>query len=138
MNVTADNVIEAVNNDQSFVNLTGASVGYSTSDPTVATVSSAGLVHAVGDGTATISVTVNGVTGTAPIVVRHTLSLAAPQLITAGGSGTATTTFVTAAPRPRATWQSRWACPPAGARRPRRLRRSAASPGGSRCGRRGR
>jgi len=94
MNVTADNVIEAVDNDQSFVNPANATVGYSSSDPTVATVSSTGQVHAVGDGTALISVTVNGVTGTAPIVVRHTLSLAAPQLITAGGSGTATTTFV--------------------------------------------
>jgi beta-glucosidase len=96
MSVTADNVVEAVDNDQSFVNLSGAgaSVAYTSSDPTVATVSSTGQVHAVGDGTALISVTVNGVTGTAPIVVRHTLSLAAPQLITAGGTGTATTTFV--------------------------------------------
>ena len=94
MSVTADNVVEAVNNDQSFVNLANASVTYSSSDPTVATVTSTGQVHAVGDGTALISVTVNGVTGTAPIVVRHTLKLAAPALITAGASGTATTTFV--------------------------------------------
>jgi beta-glucosidase-like glycosyl hydrolase len=94
MSVTADNVVEAVNNDESFVNLATAAVGYSSSDPTVATVSSTGQVHAVGDGTALISVTVGGVTGTAPIVVRHSLKLAAPTLITAGGSGTATTTFV--------------------------------------------
>lgn len=43
-------------------------VTYATSDPTVATVSSAGLVKAVG--AATITVTVNGVSGSCPIVVR--------------------------------------------------------------------
>jgi beta-glucosidase len=94
LGVTADNIVQAVNNDQSFANLSGAQVSYATSDPTVATVSSSGLVRAVGDGTATISVTVNGVTGTAPIVVRHSLTLAAPALVTAGGTVTATTTFV--------------------------------------------
>jgi beta-glucosidase-like glycosyl hydrolase len=71
MAVTADNVIEAVNNDQSFVNLAGAKVGYASSDTTVATVSSAGLVKAVGDGVATITVTVNGVSGSVPIVVLN-------------------------------------------------------------------
>jgi len=70
MSVTADNVIEAVNNDQSFVNLAGAKVGYATSDANVATVSSAGLVKAVGAGTVTITVTVNGVSGSVPIVVH--------------------------------------------------------------------
>jgi beta-glucosidase-like glycosyl hydrolase len=94
LSVTADNIVQAVNNDQSFANLSTAQVSYATSDPTVATVSSSGLVKAVGDGTATISVTVNGVTGTAPIVVRHSLTLAAPALITSGGTATATTTFV--------------------------------------------
>jgi hypothetical protein len=33
MAVTADNVIEAVNNDQSFVNLAGAKVSYASGDP---------------------------------------------------------------------------------------------------------
>ena len=94
MSVTADNVVEAVDNDQSFVNLSTAQVGYASSDPTVATVSSTGQVHTVGDGTAIISVTVNGVTGTAPIVVQHTLTLATPPLIASGGTTTATTTFV--------------------------------------------
>jgi hypothetical protein len=94
MNVTADNVIEAVNNDQSFVNLAGAQVTYATSDPTVATVSGAGLVRAVGDGAATITVTVNGVSGSFPIIVRHSVTLAAPALVTAGGTATATTSFV--------------------------------------------
>jgi hypothetical protein len=43
---------------------------YSSSDPAVATVSNAGIVKAVGPRVATISVTVDGVTGSAPIVVR--------------------------------------------------------------------
>jgi len=94
MSVTADNVVEAVNNDESFVNLSGAQVSYATSDPTVATVSSAGLVRAVGDGAATITVTVNGVSGSFPIIVRHTVTLGAPALVTAGGTATATTSFV--------------------------------------------
>ena len=98
MNVTADNIVQAANNDQSFVNLSTTQVSYATSDPTVATVSSGGLVTAVGDGTATISVTVNGVTGTAPIVVRHSLTLTAPPLITAGGTVSATTSFINASP----------------------------------------
>ncbi len=92
--VTADNIVKAVNNDESFVDLPTANVTYSSSNPVVATVSSAGLVRAVGDGTATITVTVNGVSGSTPIVVKHTLTLAPPALITAGGSATVTTTFV--------------------------------------------
>jgi hypothetical protein len=71
MAVTADNVIEAVSNDQSFVNLAGVKVGYASSDPSVATVSGAGLVKVVGVGVATITVTVNGVSGSVPIVVLH-------------------------------------------------------------------
>jgi beta-glucosidase len=66
----ADHIVEAVNNDQSFVNLSHATVTYSSSDPAVATVSKAGLLQATGPGVATISVTVDGVTGSAPIVVQ--------------------------------------------------------------------
>jgi beta-glucosidase-like glycosyl hydrolase len=94
LSVTADNIVEAVNNDESFVNLTTAQVSYATSDASVATVSSAGLVRTVGDGTATISVTVNGVTGSAPIVVGHSLTLTAPALISSGATVTATTSYV--------------------------------------------
>ncbi|MBM9506681.1 glycoside hydrolase family 3 C-terminal domain-containing protein [Actinacidiphila acididurans] len=94
MSVTADDVVEAVNNDQSFVNLSTAQVSYSSSDTSVATVSSAGLVRAVGDGVATITVTVNGVSGSVPIVVRHSVTLNAPALTTAGGTVTATTSYV--------------------------------------------
>jgi beta-glucosidase-like glycosyl hydrolase len=96
--ITADNVIMAVNNDESFVNLASATVTYASSNTAVATVTSAGLVHAVGDGTATITVTVNGVSGSVPIVVQHSLTLAAPALITAGGNATATTAFVNGSP----------------------------------------
>jgi hypothetical protein len=67
---TADDIVAAVSNDQSFMNLSQATVRYSSSDPAVATVSQAGIVKATGPGVATISVTVNGVTGSAPIVVR--------------------------------------------------------------------
>jgi beta-glucosidase len=66
----AAGVVEAVNNDQSFVNLSSAQVSYASSDEQVATVSTAGVLTAVGAGVATISVTVNGVTGTTPIVVQ--------------------------------------------------------------------
>jgi beta-glucosidase len=94
LNVTADNIVQAVNNDQSFVNLSTAAVSYSSSDPTVATVSGTGLVHAAGDGTATITVTVNGVSGSFPIVVQHSLTLTAPALTTTGQTVTATTAFI--------------------------------------------
>ena len=68
---SADSIVEAVNNDESFVNLSLARVRYSSSDPSVASVNSSGVVRAVKDGVATIRVTVNGVTGTAVIVVRR-------------------------------------------------------------------
>ncbi len=87
-------MVEAVNNDESFVDLSKATVTYRSSNPAVATVSGSGLVRAVGDGAATITVMVNGVSGGTPIVVRNTVTLASPALITAGGGATATTTFV--------------------------------------------
>src|SRR5581483_4254094 len=60
----ADNVVEAVNNDQSFVDLSRGHVSYASSDPAVATVTRTGKVTAVGHGVTTIRVTVNGVSGT--------------------------------------------------------------------------
>jgi beta-glucosidase len=66
---SADHIVEAVNNDQSFVNLSRAHVSYASSDPGVAKVSKTGVLTAVGPGVATVSVIVNGVTGTTPIVV---------------------------------------------------------------------
>jgi beta-glucosidase len=97
LSITADNNVTAVNNDQSFVNLAGAQVGYSSSNPAVATVSGAGVVRAVADGAATITVTVNGVSGSTPLVVRHSVTLTAPALITAGGKATATASYVNGA-----------------------------------------
>jgi beta-glucosidase-like glycosyl hydrolase len=69
LSIRADGVVEAVADDQSFVDLSGATVTYASSDPRVATVDAAGLVRAVGGGVATITVTVNGVPGTAVITV---------------------------------------------------------------------
>ena len=92
--ITADGIVEAADTDESFVDLSTAKVSYRSSRPSVATVSTSGLVRAVGDGTTTISVTVNGVTGSTPLVVQHTVTLDAPALIAAGKAATATTTFV--------------------------------------------
>jgi beta-glucosidase len=89
----ATNIVEAVNNDESFVDLSHAHVSYRSSDPSVASVSSAGLVRAVKDGTATITVTVNGVSGTAVIVVQGTLANSTPAVAPAGTATTASATF---------------------------------------------
>jgi hypothetical protein len=91
---SASNIVEAVNNDQSFVDLSSARVSYSSSDPAVASVDSGGLVRAVKDGVATITVTVNGVSGSVPIVVRGTLSDSTPAVIPAGQPATASATFI--------------------------------------------
>jgi beta-glucosidase-like glycosyl hydrolase len=66
----ADNIVEAVNNDQSFVDLKTARVRYSSTDTQVATVTDSGLLRAVGPGVATINVTVRGVTGSTVVVVQ--------------------------------------------------------------------
>jgi beta-glucosidase len=91
--VPADGIVEAVNDDESFVDLRHAHVTYASSDPDVATVSGSGDVKAVGSGVATISVTVNGVTGTAPIAVRQPFSMSAPGVVTPGTTATVTTTL---------------------------------------------
>ncbi|HEV3173339.1 MAG TPA: glycoside hydrolase family 3 C-terminal domain-containing protein [Actinocrinis sp.] len=98
MSVTADNIIEAANNDGSFVDLSKAHVSYLSSDPSVATVDQNGLVTAVGTGTATITVTVDGVSGSMPIVVGHAVSVSAPALAQPGQNATVTTTFTNTAP----------------------------------------
>ncbi|MFJ2959606.1 glycoside hydrolase family 3 C-terminal domain-containing protein [Streptomyces sp. NPDC087270] len=91
--ITADNVVEALNNDQSFADLKHTGVSYRSSDPKVATVDKNGTVHAVADGVATISAKVGGVTGSAPIVVRNSLTLQAVPIAAAGSTLTATTTY---------------------------------------------
>jgi beta-glucosidase-like glycosyl hydrolase len=89
----ADNVVEAVNNDQSFADLSHAHVTYTSSNPRVATVSRAGQVTMIAPGAASISATVNGVTGSTPITVREPLTATAPADMAPGASTTATTTF---------------------------------------------
>lgn len=79
--------------DGSFVDLKHANVSYSSSNPSVATVSPAGKVTVRAPGAATIDVTVNGVTGTAPIVVNSPFSLQAPNFVRSGSTFTATTAF---------------------------------------------
>jgi hypothetical protein len=70
MTVRADRVVEAVNDDQSFADLTRAHVTYASSDPTVLTVNANGLARAVRDGVATLTVTVDGIPGQTVIAVR--------------------------------------------------------------------
>ena len=97
---TADNIVEAVNNDQSFADLSRAHVRYRSSNPSVATVSSSGQVTAVAHGAATISVTVNGVTGSTPIVVQQPFTLTAPPVVTPGSAITVTTALPAAGSKP--------------------------------------
>ncbi|MCO5974846.1 glycoside hydrolase family 3 C-terminal domain-containing protein [Actinoallomurus soli] len=91
--VRADHIVEAVNNDESFVDLAHTRVGYRSSDPRVARVSPAGKVTLVAPGVATISVTVNGVTGSTPVVVKQPFTLSAPAQVQPGTTFTATTTL---------------------------------------------
>jgi beta-glucosidase-like glycosyl hydrolase len=90
---TADNIVEAADNDQSFADLSHARVTYRTSDPRVATVSDTGVVTMRAPGAATIEVTVNGVTGTTPIVVQDPYTLQAASIVKPATAITATATF---------------------------------------------
>ncbi|MET8850167.1 glycoside hydrolase family 3 C-terminal domain-containing protein [Amycolatopsis sp. NPDC004625] len=91
--VPADHVVEAVRDDQSFTDLTHARIGYRSSDPRVAQVSRTGQVTMVAPGVATITVTVDGVTGTTPVVVKQPFTLAAPAQVKAGTTYPVTTTL---------------------------------------------
>jgi beta-glucosidase len=93
LSITADNVVVAANSDESFVDLSRAHVTYSSSDPAVASVDRHGLVRAIKDGVATITVKVNGVPGTAVIDVQGTLTDSTPPVAVAGKSATASATF---------------------------------------------
>ena len=99
---TADHIVEAVNNDQSFVDLSKASVTYSSSNPSVATVSPDGKLTAIAHGAATISVTVNGVTGSAPIAVQQPFTVNAPPIMAAGTTATVTTSLPNTGSQPLA------------------------------------
>ncbi|MEV5754441.1 glycoside hydrolase family 3 C-terminal domain-containing protein [Actinoallomurus sp. NPDC052308] len=91
--VPADHIVEAVNNDESFVDLAHTRVRYRSSNPRVARVSPTGKVALVAPGVATISVTVNGVTGSTPVVVKQPFTLSAPTQVQPGTAFTATTTL---------------------------------------------
>ncbi len=96
---TADSIIEAADNDQSFADLSKAHVTYRSTDPQVASVSAAGVVTMRAAGAATIEVTVNGVTGTAPIVVQEPFALQAPSVVKPNTTITATATFTNSGTR---------------------------------------
>jgi beta-glucosidase-like glycosyl hydrolase len=98
MSVKADNVVEAVNNDGSFVDLTHTEVRYRSSDPSVAKVDADGLVTAVGNGVATISATVDGVTGSAVVSVHHPLTLDSKPVVAPGETQTVTATYTNNGP----------------------------------------
>ncbi|RSM50694.1 beta-glucosidase [Amycolatopsis balhimycina DSM 5908] len=91
--VPADHVVEAVHNDQSFVDLSRKRIGYRSSDPRVAQVSRTGKVTMMAPGVATISVTVDGVTGSTPVVVKQPFTLTAPGQVQPGGTYAVTTTL---------------------------------------------
>lgn len=91
--VPADNIVEAVNNDESFVDLAHAHVTYASSNPAVASVSNTGAVQMIAAGTATISTTVNGVTGSTPILVKQPFTLNAPSITGPAATLSATTTL---------------------------------------------
>jgi len=66
----ADNIIEAVNNDGSFVNLNKTPIQYKSSNPSVANVSDKGIVKMLSPGVTTITANVNGVTGNTVILIK--------------------------------------------------------------------
>ena len=67
---TADHIIEAVNNDGSFVHLESTHVHYQSNNESVAKVNDEGIVKTVGTGVATITATVDGVSGSMVMVVK--------------------------------------------------------------------
>jgi hypothetical protein len=91
----------------SGINVSAAVTNWLSSNPSVLTVSSSGLITAVGTGTATISATVNGATGTsttitvpnsAPVITRNpepakTLIVGATLTATVANDGTAPFTY---------------------------------------------
>lgn len=97
---TADHVVEAVDDNEQFVDLSKARVHYWTANPAVATVSPDGVVTMVGHGVTTVDVSVNGVVGSAPIVVQRSIDVTAPSWAAAGSTTTVTTSFQNTGSRP--------------------------------------
>ncbi|GAA3612523.1 hypothetical protein GCM10022419_116910 [Nonomuraea rosea] len=93
LQATADDVVEAVNDDQSFADLQRARVRYASSDTGVAVVDRKGKVTVAGAGVSTITATVDGVTGSAVITAEYPFTLTGPQTVEPGSTATATTSF---------------------------------------------
>jgi len=70
LHAPADNIMEAVNNDDSFADLAGMHADYQSNNRSVANVNAAGIVKTIGVGVATITATVNGISGSMVIVVK--------------------------------------------------------------------
>ncbi|MGH2642754.1 MAG: glycoside hydrolase family 3 C-terminal domain-containing protein [Chitinophagaceae bacterium] len=68
----ADHIIEAVNNDESFADLSKAEINYKSSNDAVAQVTSDGIVRFIAPGVVTISASIDGVTGSSVFVVKKT------------------------------------------------------------------
>lgn len=66
----ADNIVEAVRNNGSFVDLSRKRIKYSSNNKQVVTVNAKGVVTANNSGVATITATVNGISGSTVIVVK--------------------------------------------------------------------
>jgi hypothetical protein len=84
--------------DGSSNTLSGSSVGWSSSDNTIATVNSGGLVTGVATGTATITVTSQGVTSTASITVTPTNVTTLSITTTQGSTNPQSTATISGAP----------------------------------------
>ena len=81
--------------DQNGATMSGASVAWASSASSVANVSPTGLIAAVADGTATITVTSGSATGTASVTVEQiaaSITLSPSSLVLAGPADTATGT----------------------------------------------
>lgn len=84
--------------DSSSGNLTGSSVGWSSSETGIATVSPGGLVTGVAIGTATITATAQGVTSTATITVTPTNVTTIVITTTQGSTNAQSTATISGAP----------------------------------------
>ena len=93
--IGATQQLSATVKDQSGATMSGASVSWATSNPSIASVSSAGLVTALTDGTATITATVGSLQATATVSVAQEaaiIELSPPNLFFSSVGDTATFT----------------------------------------------
>ncbi|WP_211268897.1 glycoside hydrolase family 3 C-terminal domain-containing protein [Actinoplanes subtropicus] len=88
--VRATRIVEATKSDQTFADLTHARLTYRSSNPKVARVSRDGLVTAVATGVATVSVTVDGVTGSVPVAVTEPFTMNSASIAEPGHASTVT------------------------------------------------